>query len=444
MKLLHLILLSVVSVGTIISAEHAVRVGKSQLNPFGISHVEILLPFSLPRTSATAPDPRSYTSTQLTSVPGFFVITPRGQEPFPASEFSRLDLHFDRDNFVSIDPSLYSHNHIVDTGPLSRYSSDVNESHRAWNSLKHKITEMNKIEVMRGSGTRYKVVFFGRHGQGYHNAAERFYGMHDWECYWAMQGTNGTHTWGPDAKLTPNGISEAEQTSKVWRKQISFGAPVPERHFVSPLSRSILTMETTWGDVYGWDTATSGKGSRLAGVPSTEPVVKEILRETLSLHYSDHRSSLSTIHKNFPYLLFSPLPTLYANSPTSFPEEDPFWDFHRESNHMRDLRIKTALQEILTEVGDKATYVAITCHYGVIESALRVLGHEHVNVGTAGVVPVVVKMEDGAVSGDGGWYEKHAGSVKEEIVKKVVCDGFPEVWVQGEYVVPGGMGVDEL
>ena len=49
-------------------------------------------------------------------------------------------------------------------------------------------------------------------------------------------------------------------------------------------------------------------------------------------------------------------------------------------------------------------------------------------------------MEHGAVSVDGGWYEKHAGSVKEGIVKKVVCDGFPEVWSKGSMWFLGEWG----
>ncbi|KAF8465357.1 histidine phosphatase superfamily [Kalaharituber pfeilii] len=292
---------------------------------------------------------------------------------------------------------------------------------------------------MVGSSTRYKVLFLSRHGQGYHNAAEAHFGTNAWECYWAMQGTNGTHEWGPDAKLTPHGIDEAAQTAAAWRKQISLGAPIPERHFVSPLSRSIKTMEVTWKDVYGWL-----GGSTLNSAPrELKPVVKEILRETLSLHYYDHRSHLTTLHQNFPYLLFSPLPTQYSGA-AAFPEEDPFWDFHRESYFMRDLRVKTALQELIAEAGDNVTYIGVTCHYGVIQSALKVLGHHPVEVGTAGVVPVVVRVEDGVVNGtSGGWYEKHAKRVEEEIVRRSVCDGFSEVWVQGGYVVPGGMGPDE-
>ena len=92
------------------------------------------------------------------------------------------------------------------------------------------------------------------------------------QCYWAMAGSNETHQWGPDAKLTPYGIHEGEQRADAWKKQILLGAPIPQKHFVSPLSRSIKTMEMTWKNIYGWL-----DGTAFPGVPrEVRPVVKEV------------------------------------------------------------------------------------------------------------------------------------------------------------------------
>ncbi|KAI5811193.1 histidine phosphatase superfamily [Peziza echinospora] len=289
-------------------------------------------------------------------------------------------------------------------------------------------------------GTRYKVVFLARHGQGQHNAAEMFYGMEPWECYWAMAGGNETHQWGPDAKLTPYGIHEGEQRADAWKRQILLGAPIPQKHFVSPLSRSIKTMEMTWKNVYGWL-----DGASFPGAPrGVRPIVKELFRETMSLHYSDHRSSLQTIHTAFPYLLFSPQPfPQFSINSSAFPEDDPLWDYQRESMFLRDLRIKTALQDALTEAGDDEIFIGITSHFGTIESALRVLGHHAVDVGTAGIVPVVVKIvDDGGRGNSTGWYGTYRDLDKREVESRSACEGWPPVKIQGGYIVPGGMGTD--
>jgi hypothetical protein len=39
------------------------------------------------------------------------------------------------------------------------------------------------------------VLFLARHGEGFHNIAESFYGTPAWNCYWAQRYGNGTITW---------------------------------------------------------------------------------------------------------------------------------------------------------------------------------------------------------------------------------------------------------
>lgn len=260
-----------------------------------------------------------------------------------------------------------------------------------------------------------------------------------------MQAGDEDSIWGPDSKLTPHGITEAKEKGEIWRKHIADGAPIPERHFVSPLRRSLRTMEETWKDVYGWFGGTSHPRAP-AGV---RPVVKELLRETISLHYSDHRSSLNYLHTTYPYLIFSPQPTCYSETAIPFPNEDPFWSFNRESMAMRDHRIKTALQEIIAESGD-ATYIGVTAHFGVIESALTVLGGELMPyLETTGVVPVVVKVEPGmdlGKHGVGSWWERKAMMKSPPLELREVCPGkgFAPVWVQGGYSpTDGGIGLDK-
>ena len=74
---------------------------------------------------------------------------------------------------------------------------------------------------------------------------------------------------------------------------------------------------------------------------------------------------------------------------------------------MRNLRAQTALQEIIAESED-ATYIGITTHSEVIQSALVVLGRLRAGVSTGGILPVAVKVEfgDSPIDGyRGGWYE---------------------------------------
>lgn len=363
---------------------------------------EPLLP-SIQITAAEATHPDTYSDLGISTVKGFFDIKSR-----LSNRLDPEDLRFDYSYTISISPALYNR------------SSPAPSSER-WEALEGIIERKNTEYIKNSRDTRYKVLFLARHGQGYHNVAEEKYRENKaWECYWAMQAGDEDSTWGPDAKLTPHGIAEAKKKGEVWRQHIEDGAPIPERHFVSPLSRSIRTMEETWKDVYGW----------LGGTPhpraptGVRPVVKELLRETMSLHYSDHRSSLNYLYTTYPYLIFSPQPICYSENAVPFPNEDPFWNFHRESMAMRDHRIKTALQEIIAESGN-ATYIGVTAHFGVIESALTVLGGELTpHLGTTGVVPVVVKVEpsmDLGRHGVGSWWEKKAGMENPPLELREVC-----------------------
>ena len=58
--------------------------------------------------------------------------------------------------------------------------------------------------------TRYSLLFLGRHGEGFHNAAETYFGTPAWNCFWSERDGNGTVTWA-DAKLTENGIEQARK-----------------------------------------------------------------------------------------------------------------------------------------------------------------------------------------------------------------------------------------
>ena len=129
---------------------------------------------NLPKSVNQATDPSTYASHSICSVPGFFMIQPR----VPGIEEDQLDLKFDQKNTVIIDPSLYINGANFSGSLLGVEHNEDHLQQLAWENLKEKIMGMNKDAE---KGTRYKVVFLARHGQGQHNAAEMFYGMEPWE-----------------------------------------------------------------------------------------------------------------------------------------------------------------------------------------------------------------------------------------------------------------------
>jgi hypothetical protein len=54
----------------------------------------------------------------------------------------------------------------------------------------------NRIKVLSViDNADVAVLFLARHGEGYHNTAEEFYGTSAWDCYWSLQNGNSTITW---------------------------------------------------------------------------------------------------------------------------------------------------------------------------------------------------------------------------------------------------------
>lgn len=91
------------------------------------------------------------------------------------------------------------------------------------------------------------MLFLGRHGEGWHNVAETYYGTIAWYAYWCEKDGNGTVTWA-DAHLTSNGIEQAKKLSATWANQIKEkGTPPPQSYYTSPLDRTCATANFTFG-----------------------------------------------------------------------------------------------------------------------------------------------------------------------------------------------------
>jgi broad specificity phosphatase PhoE len=214
-----------------------------------------------------------------------------------------------------------------------------------WQRLAHYISTLNK-KAPRNE--RYALFFMGRHGEGFHNAAESYFGTPAWNCHWAEREGNGTVTWA-DAKLTDVGIEQAKAVKTFWNHLIKDEKiSTPETFYTSPLYRCLDTARLTFD------------GVKLPRKNPFVPVVKEFLREGISAHTCNRRRSKSFIRKNFPGFKFE----------KGFAEEDPYWtELFVEPRETQDARSKAVLDDIMSN--DDSTYISITSHSGEISSLLR-------------------------------------------------------------------------
>ncbi|KAI7552515.1 phosphoglycerate mutase-like protein [Hortaea werneckii] len=218
--------------------------------------------------------------------------------------------------------------------------------------------------------TVFKVLFMGRHGEGFHNAAQDYYGTPAWNCYWSLKNGNETVSW-RDADLTEEGIEQALIANSYWKSRIaSQHIPYPQSYYSSPLTRCLRTANLTFADI-----------------PTPEyypfvPTVKEFFREHIGLHTCDWRRSKTYVHNLFPNW----------NIEEGFAEVDPYWNgVTGETSDGQDKRSKIALDSVFSN--DDHTWISITSHSGEIASMLRVLGHQSFSLNTGAVIPVLVKAQ---------------------------------------------------
>ena len=227
------------------------------------------------------------------------------------------------------------------------YSSDGNLHHRdltQWQRFERHVAELNRAA---SHDTQYKVLFLGRHGNGYHNAAESYYGSPAWNCYYSLLDGNSTVNWA-DAHLTPLGVSQALAVNAFWNTEIETQKiPTPQSFYTSPLTRCLQTAKLTFD------------GLNLPAEYPFVPEVKEFFREGISGHTCDRRSSKSYIRDSFPSYTIEP----------GFTENDELWQpLHSETTLDQAIRSKTVLDEVFT--GDRNTFISVTSHSGEIASIL--------------------------------------------------------------------------
>lgn len=213
-----------------------------------------------------------------------------------------------------------------------------------WQRFAHFVSSLN---AHSGPNTQYKVLFMGRHGEGYHNAAQTYYGTPAWNCYWSERDGNATATWA-DAHLTPNGIAQAQIAHNFWARELATQKiPAPESYYTSPLYRCLQTANVTFS------------GLRLLRQSPFVPLVKELFRESISGHTCDRRSNRTFIADSFPTYRIE----------KGFSEQDLLWKpLVGETAVDQQIRSKTVLDQVFGT--DRNTWISITSHSGEIGAIL--------------------------------------------------------------------------
>ncbi|KAF7334999.1 F-box domain-containing protein [Mycena venus] len=251
-----------------------------------------------------------------------------------------------------------------------------------WFTLTTKLRELN---ARAGAGAAYKLIFFGRHGQGYHNMAEDKYGTEAWNDHWGMLYGDGELTWGrasyhlitlpsgslrqltvitADPGLSGVGKAQAADANETWKVERAAGIPLPERLYCSPMTRAMQTNVITFD-----------------GVSDTCVVVLENCREEYGWHTCNKRNARTCIRTAFPKFEIE----------DGFTEEDELWEAESQETKTRAAaRARTVLDRIFRDDKD-VLFVSITTHGGIIHGFLHAMGRPIYQLPTGGVLPVVVK-----------------------------------------------------
>ncbi|PSN72424.1 phosphoglycerate mutase family protein [Corynespora cassiicola Philippines] len=247
-----------------------------------------------------------------------------------------------------------------------KYETDTEGDLKQWQRFERFARHLNASSE---EGVQYKVLFLGRHGQGWHNVAESKYGTKAWDCYWSMlEGADGM-VWA-DAHLTEVGQGQAKDVHKLWSSLLPEGIPPPETYYVSPLTRTIETADLSF------------KGLALPEDKPYDPIGKELLREAIGVHTCDRRSTASHIRNTFPHVKLEP----------GFSEEDPLWTAdYREPRSARKYRLEQLLDDMFEH--DSNVFLSLTSHSGAIASILEAISHRNFALQTGGVIPTLVRAE---------------------------------------------------
>jgi broad specificity phosphatase PhoE len=146
--------------------------------------------------------------------------------------------------------------------------------------------------------------------------------------------------------------------------------PFFDKYYASPLSRCVETAHETF------------KGLDFPKGKPFVPVVKELLREGISMRTCDHRSNKTYISTLTPKIKFE----------KGFAEKDPYWTGKKGETGEHQLeRTKDVLDDIFTI--DNSVWISISSHSGEITKLLQALNHRPFRLATGQIIPVLVRAD---------------------------------------------------
>ncbi|PPQ99271.1 hypothetical protein CVT26_014104 [Gymnopilus dilepis] len=221
------------------------------------------------------------------------------------------------------------------------------DSAERWTTFWRSIKQLN--EYANGSIV-YKVVFFGRHGEGWHN-------LHSSNKKTALKNEdNGDLQW--DASLTQKGFLQAFNVQAVWAAEESLPnnteIGIPDLSFCSPLTRCLITHTITF--------APQLQDSRL------HSVVDDLFREKIVSDPESRRRSKDYVNLRF-------------NSLTVSQDFQPGMDLRwngRDGESVDDVntRATAILQKIFWEKQENKIFVSITGHHDITRAIFFELGKD--------------------------------------------------------------------
>lgn len=177
-----------------------------------------------------------------------------------------------------------------------------------------------------------------------------------------------------DAHLTDVGIQQARDLNTFWTDLIATdGAPLPQTLFTSPLARCLQTTEYIFGPLM------------VAHSQPFQPIVKELLRERITLHTCDLRRPASWIRENYPSYELE----------AGFAEADGFGrDGHAETDDEHVARKQAALEDVWSrECGD---VVSLTVHSYAIRAIQAACGGKTCRTREGTSIAILVRGERSA------------------------------------------------
>ncbi|KAL0940394.1 phosphoglycerate mutase [Colletotrichum truncatum] len=238
---------------------------------------------------------------------------------------------------------------------------------KPWERFASHVNQLNKESP---DGVDYKVLYLTRHGLGFHNVQAAKVGTAEWDRYWSRLDGDGVVTW-LDAELVDTGIRQARDLNAFWKAVTTAeGVPFPESFYTSPLRRCLETSKLAFGSLV------EERGQEFT------PVIKEGLRERMTDHTCDKRSSRTWIKSAYPTYTIEP----------GFTEEDELWkadQFEDTESHVA--RKQKVLDEIFST--DKNQFMSLTVHSYAIAAILQVGGQEEFRVREGSSIAILVRGE---------------------------------------------------